>query len=482
MSRSFHSIRWRVQLWHGVILLLAVAAFCLTAHQLARNNQQRRIDRELFDAERLLIRGIILALNPSVAEGSLQPPSAQSLFQRLESDPPALPADVVAKFVGKSPGYFYFLFLAPDGRAVFHSDNIDPADVLSSIVAHQRNEELRTVGSRRESVRTVGEGRRTVIGRDLTPDLEEMRRLTVSLAAAGLGVWLVGLIGGWWLAGRAIQPITTISRTATRIADGNLTERISTTGTDSELDQLSRVLNATFDRLEKTFERQKQFTADASHELRTPVTILLSEIRRILKRERTPEEYRAVLTTCQDAAERMRRLIEALLLLAREENRTVDPAKDGEPCDLADLARQSTEHLRPLATDRQIVLKLDLAAAPCRGDSAALLMLIDNLLSNALKHHTGAGIVKIATGSVEGRAHLSVTDDGPGIAAEDLPHIFNRFFRGDKSRASKSDHSGLGLAIARTIAENHSGHLSVENQPGRGARFTFSCPATRPLI
>ena len=146
-----------------------------------------------------------------------------------------------------------------------------------------------------------------------------MHRFAWSLGGSGFAIWVVCLLGGWWIAGNALKPIATISRTAAHIADGNLEERISTSGTDSELDQLGGVLNHTFDRLHKGIEQQKQFIADASHELRTPITILLSETQRILKsdRKRTSDEYVQVINICRDAAIRMRRLVEPLLVLAR---------------------------------------------------------------------------------------------------------------------------------------------------------------------
>jgi signal transduction histidine kinase len=154
---------------------------------------------------------------------------------------------------------------------------------------------------------------RSIIGHDIHIELEEKHRFGWSLGASDCALWLIGLLGGWWLAGKAIRPIQSISQTATRIADGNLSERINTTGTDSELDQLSHVLNHTFNRLNATLEQQRQFTSDASHELRPPLTILLSESQRMSKSEIThsTKDYQEAFSLCHDAATRMRRWLKA---------------------------------------------------------------------------------------------------------------------------------------------------------------------------
>jgi heavy metal sensor kinase len=479
MSAFFHSIRWRVQIWHGLILLVVIVAFCLTAYQLAWNNQLRRIDRNLVQTERTLIHAVMESGRSDAANVSgekLPPFSPVRIVEHLRSGRASLPAATAAVFSGNQSGYAYFSLRDADGRVLLESPNA-PGDLeFLPVPAKDFSEEMRVHHGRREMLRSAPGGLRTVVGLDLGPDREEMRRFAWSLAGVGGGVWLLGLLGGWWLSGRAIQPIAAISRTATRIAEGNLAERIGTAGTDSELDQLSRVLNRTFDRLHRTLERQKQFTADASHELRTPVTILLAETQRALKRDRTPEEYHSALEACRDVAGRMRRLTESLLLLARQEEGFTAPPT--ETCDLAELLRESAAQLQPLAAERGITLHCDLQPAVCFGDHAALSIVAANLVGNAIQHHPGpAGQVFLASAVRDGRALFTVRDDGRGIPAADLPHIFERFYRADKARTGSSGHAGLGLAIARTIVENHGGRLEVESPPGRGACFTVTLPA-----
>jgi len=288
---------------------------------------------------------------------------------------------------------------------------------------------------------------------------------------------VVCLVGGWWIAGNAIKPITAISRTAARIAAGNLAERISESGTESELDQLGRVLNLTFDRLHAGIEQQKQFVADASHELRTPVTILLSETQRILKndRRRTPEELFQVIKTCGDAGDRMRRLIESLLVLARQDALGAGPL--GEECDLSEILRETLGQLEPLATARNIRLIAELRPAPCLGYPAALGILASNLIANAIHHNHEGGEVIVSSDRTGESAKFSVTDNGPGIPPGDRQHVFERFYRADKSRSAASGHTGLGLAIAKAIVDNHGGRITVHTNCGEGSVFEVTLPA-----
>ena len=472
MSTVFHSLRWRLQLWHGAILLLAVIAFCLTAHRLAWDNQLQHIDKSIGRTEWGTFHSLMVA---SRAEGSRKAAaSPERVVERLRAGTLELPPDLETRFSDTEPGFFYFAIYERDGRVLLRSENL-PADATVPPPGQELGESSRIIGHRREMLHAGPGGIAVVVGRDITTELEGLRRFGWSLGALGLGVWALGLLGGWWLAGRAIKPIAAISRTATRIAAGNLAERIDVQGTDSELDQLGRVLNDTFERLHASFEQQKQFTADASHELRTPITILLSETQRILKRERTQAEYVEAVQTCHDTAARMRRLVEALLLLARQDAAGTAPRR--EPCDLAVLLRETVDQLAPLAAERSVELHAELPAAPCQIEPASVAILATNLLANAIQHNRAGGHVWLTCGATASGVTFSVRDDGPGIPPEDLPNVFRRFYRVDKARAGATGHTGLGLAIAKAIADNHGGTISVENAAGQGACFTVTLPA-----
>ena len=507
MKFPFQSIRWRIQAWHGVILLIAIAAFCATAYQLAWLSQKGRIDLELQKRERQLIRRIShqYEVEPveAVQNGDGRIPLPESLYQNLLTGN-YNHVDVIEDFSGVAQGYYFYAFADVKGKILLKSDNAPPnLEFLPLPEGTGMSETMRLDGPLLESVRSFDFGFRSIVGRDISADLDERYRFAWSLGLSGLALWLIGLLGGWWLAGKAIRPIQSISQTAARIADGNLSERIRSTGSDSELDQLSHVLNHTFDRLNATLEQQRQFTADASHELRTPLTILLSESQRMRKRQivRSTEDYQAAFDLCHEAAERMRNLVESLLLLARQDS---NPAADQAvvDCDLGMLIDNSVSLNRPLAESKNISVTFDLNAEalshtpggppsdlPATGLSDVpyclikanpdlLMIVLNNLIGNAIQHHQGSGSVHINLDQGVDEWMVTIADDGPGISAEDLPRIFDRFYRVDRARSdSQAGHSGLGLALAKTIIENMGGVIVVSSELGKGSEFVVTFPS-----
>jgi heavy metal sensor kinase len=287
-------------------------------------------------------------------------------------------------------------------------------------------------------------------------------------------VLLIGLLGGGWLVTRALRPIQSISSAAQKIATGDLTQRISAADSESELGQLVGVLNSTFARLDTAFTQQARFTADAAHELRTPVTVMLTHTQNGLSSECLIDEHREAFEACQRAAQRMRRLIGSLLELARLDAGQEPMRHD--PCDLAQVTRECLDLTRPLAEKRSIQLHADLPETLCQGDADRLAQVITNLLTNAIDYNHDGGEVRVSTHRHNGTATLTVTNTGPGIPESDLPHIFDRFHRADKARSSNG-HSGLGLAIAKAIVLAHGGTIEAQSEPGKSATLTVSVPA-----
>ena len=297
-----------------------------------------------------------------------------------------------------------------------------------------------------------------------------MRRLALWLVAAGTTVLLLGLAGGWWVATRAIRPIEAISATAVKIAGGDLSHRINAADTDSELGRLAGVLNSTFARQEAAFAQQAQFTSDASHELRTPVSVILSQTQVALSRERPSSEYREALEACERAARRMRNLTESLLQLAR-----LDAGQETmkrERFDLSRVVRDCVEMVRPLATERGIQIQSDVPSLECVGDAERIGQVVTNLLTNAIHFNREKGEVRLSARAEGDVVLLAVADTGQGIPAEDLPHLFERFYRADKSRSRIQGRNGLGLAICKAIMDAHGGGIEVSSQPGAGSTFT----------
>jgi two-component system OmpR family sensor kinase len=479
MGFLFHSVRWRLQLWHALILMGLIAAVCLLAFRLAADERRERIDRELEVFERSFVRRVWELPQDKPKDGI--PPTTEEIRQLFLSldDASKFPLELRDLFDPAAVDRPYLVYWDEEGGELFRSANAPRSLVLPEYPP--RDTILPRVRDHfRELVRAGPRGFRSVSGRDIKADRFALKGLALQIGVGGAALWLIGLLGGWWLAGRVIRPIDAISHTATRIAGGNLAERIDIAGADNELSRLSQVLNDTFDRLSASIERQREFTADASHELRTPLTVILSETTRGLKRERGIEEYREILGNCHHAAGRMRSLVEGLLVLARQ---------DGDPqgaarveTNLASIAADTLGMLKPLAEQHGITLESDFQPAHCMADPQALSMAVTNLITNAICHQASGGSVRVRVFTLENQAVLQVSDTGPGIPAEHLPRLFDRFYRVDPARGSGGGHAGLGLAIAKSIADSHQGAIDVKSVIGEGSVFTFSLPVMDPSL
>jgi heavy metal sensor kinase len=313
-----------------------------------------------------------------------------------------------------------------------------------------------------------------VVGHSITSELADLQRTAFVLTCVGGAILLVGLAGGWWLAGRAIRPVQDITAAAQKISASDLSQRINVAETESELGRLAHVLNSTFARLDAAFAQQQQFTSDAAHELRTPVAAMLTQIQSTLTRDRSAPEYQETLEACGRSVQRMRRLIESLLELAR-----LDAGQESMKRMTFDLSRSASdaiELVRPLAESRRIEILAELTPASCIGDPERFGQVLTNLLTNAVNHNRESGSVRVETGRKGDFSFVRISDDGPGIAPEHLPHIFERFYRADSSRTAGRGGAGLGLAISKAIIEAHSGTIEVSSELGKGTIFTVRIP------
>ena len=480
---NFKSIKWRLQAWHGFLLVTLVVGLMSGFYTFERRARLQAVDT--------MLQGAITPLLPRLApvgsgrrEGGPQdrefrrpPPEDENPSPSGDHSPSPKPGGFRPRPVeGFDLGRFYYASWSPENRQTSLSTNAPPALTIDKSAQANSPGSIRTVGSNRELTHLVPNGYRVMVGTSLTPALAELRHLAAWLVAIGGGIIVVGLSVGWWLATRALRPIEAISRTAEEIARGDLSKRINSSETESELGQLAVVLNSTFSRLDAAFEQQRQFTSDAAHELRTPVSVILTQTQSTLNKERSPAEYRETLEACQRAAQRMRRLIESLLELAR-----LDAGQETMkriPFDLANTTRDCVEMIRPLADERRITIRAELSPAMCHGDSERVAQVVLNLLTNAVQHNKDSGEIHVSTNPSNGSVTLNVSDNGPGIAPEHLPHLFKRFYRADAARTSSQGRSGLGLAISSAIIHAHGGSIEVESKVGAGSTFTARLPAT----
>lgn len=313
-----------------------------------------------------------------------------------------------------------------------------------------------------------------LVGRSLVPDLAALHRTGFRLILTGMGVLLIGLAGGWWFSSRAIRPIAEMSAIAESISVKNLSTRINVNSTATELEQLGTVLNRTFDRLQSAFERQGQFTADASHELRTPVSVILSHAELALSRPRAVGDYQNTIQACRRAALRMKTLIDSLLLLARFDSG--EPEVELRPVELDRLAVDAVEMLQPLAQERHVKLSCRAEALTIDADHDRLFQVFTNLLSNAIRYNKPDGRVDVDVTSDEQTALIRVVDTGVGIPADELQHVFDRFYRVDKARTTAEGGCGLGLSICQTIVDAHHGSISAFSELNVGTTIEVRLP------
>ncbi len=487
--KLFKSIKWRLQLWYGLILVVVLAGFGFTAYQLERNRQFRRIDDELH--RRIGVIGNALHGPPRGPNGGGQPFNRPPRGQFPEDGPPEqnqrppmvrvfhLPEQDAHFFDTSDLNQFYFSIIRRDGSELAHSTNM-PARPPSALVKRQdslpaspRTSPVNAFGIYREIAEVLPSGEVIHIGCSVAPELKELRRAKLNLIGVGGLILLVGLAGGGWLVARSLKPISSISATAVKISAGDLSQRINVAEAESELGQLATVLNSTFARLETAFAQQKQFASDAAHELRTPVTVILTQTQTALNRERDAASYKQTVEACQRAAQRMRKLIESLLELARFD--AGQEVLKRLPFDFSKMILESTEMVQTLAEERGVKIISELSPLPMTGDSERLAQVVTNLLTNAIQYNQPDGEVRVILKPQGGLAVLTIADTGQGIAAEDLPRVFERFHRADKSRTGAGN-SGLGLSICKAIVEAHGGTIEVASTENVGTTFTVRLP------
>jgi two-component system, OmpR family, heavy metal sensor histidine kinase CusS len=315
------------------------------------------------------------------------------------------------------------------------------------------------------------------IGLDRTGEVQLLARYRSELSVILLLAVCATALAGYAIARRGLLPLAMISDTARRIRASRLDERIGTSGVPAELFSLVETLNAMLDRLEDSFARLTQFSADIAHELRTPVHNLRGETEVALSRERSAEEYRETLGSCLEECERLSKLIDSLLFLARSESPQTHIQR--ESVNLRRELETMAAFYEALASEASVTLAV-------RGHEQLEVLLdrtlfhraLGNLVENALSHTPVGGTVTLSAAGSNSAARIEVSDTGCGIPSEHLPRVFDRFYRTDQARSSSSaGRAGLGLSIVRRIAELHAGRVEIASELGRGTRVTLLLPS-----
>ncbi|MDZ4850551.1 MAG: HAMP domain-containing sensor histidine kinase [Pirellulaceae bacterium] len=296
----------------------------------------------------------------------------------------------------------------------------------------------------------------------------------------GVGL-IIAPLGGYWLAGKATRPLATIIDTADRLRPEELSERLPIRGTGDELDHLSLTFNLLLDRIAKFLQQRRDFLANAAHELRTPLAALRSTAEVALRSQRSLSEYHDLLGTIVEESESLEILVNQLLLLAETEAYAQTQLLNPEPVELEELVEKACDMFGGVAESRDIRLSYKvIASATVKGNRQHLRQVMNNLIDNAIKFTPPGGsvTVKLTSNLVTNQACVSIEDTGIGIADDEKPRLFDRFYRGDRSRRrdSTTRGTGLGLSICQAIVIGHGGALDVSSQIGKGSRFLVSLP------
>ena len=494
-KRLHRSIHTRILCWYTLLMILIVAGMMVAVHDGRSGQLVAELDLGLDEYSASLLGPAGSRRQSARGEGSRRrrpgdggprggprrqrPPGEGTRREQLstESDSASsnrpLPPHRSSREQRKKfeqLGYYQVRWYQGGGEELSRSETA-PADIEYP-GRHMRLR--RTRDGMREFIsvgpnRTVG-----LCGISMDAMREQLRVFAWKLGGVGALIVAGSVFVGWWILRIGLSPIQSISDSAQLIAEGDLKKRIDVTKTSTELEALAGTLNDTFDHLGTALERQIRFTADASHELRTPVAVVLAEAQSALKRERTAEEYRERFETCLYSARHMRGLINSLMELAR-----IDAGESKlavEPGNLATLATETVDLIRPIATQKSVTIETDFDPSTCNADQDKIRQVFVNLLINAVQHTPVGTIVKAVTGILDGRPFFRVSDQGEGVAEEDIPYLFDRFYRADKARTGES--TGLGLAISNAIVVAHSGEISISSVEPSGAQFTVWLPAS----
>lgn len=518
--KVFRSLRWQIQSWHTILLVLIVGGMLTSFYYYERQVKIQLLDAELWSPVHAILPLFAIGNGETMRESnpsSFHPGGQRRGPKRIGGGPPPLPPRGPRHGPGGGPPEGGFPFF--DDEEVLEFDaflenerrprNIDTHRLESIeqrgyyICAWVQREEIyksemgptevplptaivgvgpenssvqsRWNGGNRELIQPTPNGSVLIgVSSDrIDADLAVFRNKLVLL---GVAIVLVGYTGGWWIAKSALKPVELMSKAATQISEGDLSQRIDESRTENELSDLAHVLNESFEKLESSINQQVRFTADASHEMRTPLAVILAKSELALSRERSPEKYRDTIQACHDSATHMHALIESLLELSKVDSGQFDVFL--EKGDLSQLVEESVALIQPLAEQKDISITCDISDATTRFDVQRLKQVLINILSNAIKYNHAGGRVEVRLAGAGDIAEIRVKDTGPGINEAELPHVFDRFYKADDSRKSEKGSTGLGLAISKAIVVAHHGDIRVSSIVGEGTTFVIEIPAS----
>ena len=451
-----HSIRIRLTGWYALSLTVILGFFALGCSMALKSSIDHAVDEEIWA-------------------------QMDSVANFLSGEAPGLPPDQIKDELGELSSAGGFLrVLDAEGRVVYQSEPFarlrvrELADVPAGGVTF--SEGPYRIGSRR-----VMSGN-SLYSVTVAHSLREFRKSVERFQLILVGLSVLALVaagaGGVWLSRRALAPVDAINEAAQNVTFTNLSARLKVPNTNDELQRLTETLNTMLDRIERPVRQMHQFTADASHELRAPLTLIRTAAEFSLRRERSHPELIDSLSKILREAERTSSLVDNLLLLSRADSGIDDLTLA--PLDLAEPVRDAIQEGKPLAKGRRLDFECSVLPSPlivC-GHHDLLRRAVFILIDNAVKYTPEGGTIRVLLSRSNSSASLTVQDNGIGIRADQLSHVFDRFWRADPVRSRSQGGVGLGLAIAQTIVARHNGTLAVTSEPGKGSAFSIVLPVS----
>jgi signal transduction histidine kinase len=463
MTNFLRTTRFRIALWNAC----AVGGIALVALLAVRQGVQWTMLQETDDILTEDAREIELALKELPA---------------VEFD--QLTDELRRKALGHQEHEWFVVLVDADGDHIWQSAGppMDYESLLGTQVTTRRS-----VGDSRLLLQPVGPNVHRVasvfVGGSIAHIHQDMARIDRLVAASGVAIVLLSPVLGYLLAGRAVKDVYEMSATAERLKPAALDERLSLRGTGDEIDRLALTINGLLDRIALYISQKRDFLADAAHELRTPLAAIHSSIEVALAKPRSPEEYRRLLEDVMEEGEALEVLVNQLLLMSEAAARP--HVSEAVEVNLSDVVTKSADMFSGVAEANEVTLRPEIARGIfILGNKSHLRQLLNNLLDNAIKYSPPQGqvVVKLALNSAEQVIVLSVADTGAGIAERDLPQLFDRFFRVDRSRSREiKKGTGLGLSICKTIVEAHGGTLSCRSTEGQGTTMTVQFPLVQQV-
>jgi two-component system heavy metal sensor histidine kinase CusS len=462
----------RVSTFFLAALACVLIAYSVLVFGLVRYYLQKRFDGQLRSALSTLVAAVEVEDDDVKWE-----PSDHTVSLGVESDLEDIRWAVFDEF-GKAVDLSKNLMTNSEDQSMLHFSAAlrpDESPALQSDWSYLQHR-LAAPHPKLESERDPLErGALTVTVARSTRDLSSLLNwLGLSLVVVSVGFWTAALVAGRWYCRKAIAPVFDMAAAARSMTADDTVARLPLSGADDELSDLAIAFNGLLDQLFDATQRMGRFAGDAAHQLRTPVTVLQGQIDVALRRPRDAAEYQSTLHTLRDQVGELRQTIEAMLFLARPDDRTQRPSTI--QLELNDWLRQRAP--RTVPPNRREDLQIDLGAAPieCRTVPALFEQLLDNLISNAFKYSEPGAAVRVVARRVDGEAVIEVEDHGIGIAADELESVFRPFYRSRQARHTGAAGSGLGLAISRRITTLLGGRLRCESRPGSGSVFSVSLP------